>query len=169
LASGGKDRADVEKNLNFLKPYQIIVVRCGVTESNCSTAYATEKEVRARAALRFSRSEEVLPVDEVPPRISATVDTLKKLLAAKDDEGGSKAYILLFPAATKEGKLVADSSRRSKLTLVLKADESFQKAVFVWHTPFDATTPVPPCRKCKETVSAKWSYCPWCGAKLDNE
>ena len=49
---------------------------------------------------------------------------------------------------------------------MLKADRKFNETIFTWHTPFDATTSVPPCPDCGESVSAKWSFCPWCGKKL---
>jgi hypothetical protein len=76
---------------------------------------------------------------------------------------------LLFPTKTKAGKTIIDTSRKGKLTLALKADGTYTETVVSWRTPFDATTPVPPCVRCKELVSAKWSHCPWCGANLERK
>ena len=92
---------------------------------------------------------------------------MKKSTAAGMGELGAHMYVLMFPATTGGGKAVIDPSRKARLTLVLKEDSRFKEAVLVWHTPFDATNPVPPCHQCKEQVSAKWSYCPWCGASLE--
>jgi len=97
------------------------------------------------------------------------VETLKRIVAAGGGVRGVNTHILMFPATTKGGQAILDSTRKAKLTLVLKSDSRFEEAVLVWHTPFDATTPVPPCHQCNEHVSAKWSYCPWCGTSLGNK
>ncbi len=75
-------------------------------------------------------------------------------------------HVLIFPARDKDGKDIVDVTRQDRFTLVLKADKDYPEAVCMWHTPFDALTPVPPCAKCGEQSSAKWSFCPWCGQKL---
>ena len=167
LAEAGKGRADVEKELGYLRPYHIIVVQCGLDRDDGSTAYASQKEVRARAVLKPDNGNEIEPLQKIPPLVAATVEAMKTLMAAEGDEGGANLHVLLFPATTKSGKTIIDTSKKGKLTLILKADDRFQKTTIAWHTPFDATTPVPPCPKCNESTSAKWSFCPWCGQRLD--
>lgn len=169
LAEPGKDREQVEKELKFLKPYHTIIVQCGLDREDGSTAYASQRDVRARAVLRLDKGVEIPALDKVPPLVSATVEAMKTLFAAEGDEGGANMHVLLFPATTKDGTPVIDTSKKEKLTLVLKANGLFKETVIVWHTPFDATTPLPPCPKCKEPISAKWTYCPWCGASIENK
>jgi hypothetical protein len=169
LTDPEKSRTSVEKDLSFLAPYHVVIVQCGVDKDDGSTAYATLQEVRARAVLRTDDGEEVAPVEKAPSLVEATVDVMKKLMASEGDEGSANMHVLLFPVATKSGKTIVDTSKKEKLTLVLKADKRFKETGFVWRTPFDATTPSPPCPKCKEPVSAKWTYCPWCGASLDRK
>ena len=48
LAEAGTSRAEVERRLRFLKPYHTIVVQCGLTQYDGSTAYASQRDVCAR-------------------------------------------------------------------------------------------------------------------------
>jgi hypothetical protein len=169
LAGAGKNRAEVERQLRFLKPFHTVIVQCGLDKEDGSTAYANLKDVRARAVLKPDKAEAIPPLEKVPPLVAATVEAMKTAMAAEGDEGGSNMHVLLFPAATKDGRPIVDISKKGKLTLLLKADGRFKETVLVWHTPFDAMTPAPPCPKCAELISAKWSYCPWCGSNLEKE
>jgi hypothetical protein len=167
LAEGGTTRDKVEKDLKFLKPYQTIIVQCSIENDDGEDSYASEKEVRARAVLKLADGTEIRPVKRAPPLVSATVAAMKKMMASEGDAGSANLHVLLFPAKTKDGKPVIDASKKGKLTLVLKGDKRFKETVLVWHTPFDSTNPIPPCPKCKGQLSAKWSFCPWCGQKID--
>jgi hypothetical protein len=91
---------------------------------------------------------------------------MKVVMASEGDPGGANMHVLVFPTKNKQGQSIVDTAQKDKLTLVLKADRKFNETIFTWHTPFDATTSVPPCPDCGESVSAKWSFCPWCGKKL---
>jgi hypothetical protein len=169
LSKATTSRAEMERRLRFLKPYHTIFVERTWTQDDGSTAYANQRDVRASAVLRLDNDEEITPLDpdKVPPFASGAAETMRRLMAAGGGERGANMHLLMFPATTKEGKAVIDPSRKGRLTLVLKADSRFKEAVIVWHTPFDATNPVSPCHQCNEYVSAKWSYCPWCGTHLE--
>jgi hypothetical protein len=169
MAEGGKSRSEVEKEIGFLKPYHVIMVQTGWDREDGTTVYSDEKEVRGRATLRLDQGKELKPLDRTPPLVSATVEAMKKMIASEGDEGSANMHVLMFPATTPDQKTVIDMSRKGKLTLFLKPAGRFKQTEVVWHTPFDATTPVPPCPKCKESVSPKWSYCPWCGQKLEKK
>lgn len=166
LAEGGKTRETVEKELVFLKPYTTLIAQCSIAQPDGTVLYSSETDIRKRAVLKFSDGTEVSPLVDVPPMVAATVAVMKTILAAEGDPGGANMHVLVFPNKNKQGQPEVDASKKDKLTLVLKADVPFDKTVFTWHTPFDATKPVPPCAKCGETVSASWSFCPWCGAAL---
>ena len=90
------------------------------------------------------------------------------MFSAEGDAGSANMHVLVFPANGPDNKPIVEASKKDKLTLVLKADHQFKESTFVWRTPFDATTPAPPCPKCKEPLSAKWTFCPWCGAKVES-
>jgi hypothetical protein len=169
FAQAGTTRAEVERRLTFLRPYHTIIVQRALTQDDGTTAFASQRDVLAAAVLRLDNGEEIAPLDpdRIPPLASGMAETMKKVVAAGGGERGASMYVLMFPATTVEGKAVIDPSRKARLTLVLKADSHFNEAVIVWHAPFDATNPVPPCHQCKESVSPKWSYCPWFGANLE--
>lgn len=163
---GQTSRSDVEKELLFLKPYHTVMVQSSFDAPNSATVYESAQQVRGRAVLRLEGGEEIKPLDQVPPMVVQTLEVMRKTLAASQGESGANMHILVFPA-THDSKPLLDTSKKDKLILVLKSDAHFKETVFTWHTPFDAMSPVPPCPKCKEIVSAKWSYCPWCGNQLD--
>jgi hypothetical protein len=84
------------------------------------------------------------------------------------DNGGSVAnsHIIIFDINDPNGKPLINTAKKDKLTLVLEASDSFGRAQFTWHTPFDAIIDAPNCSKCGEKIKASWYYCPWCGNKL---
>lgn len=169
LSEGKLPKATVEKNLDFLTPYVTLFVQTSIQQPSGIDWYADEKEVRARAFLRLSDGSEVLPLDQVPPSLTATMSALKAILSAEGDVGGANMHALIFPAATPRGQKIVDTSRKDRLTLVLKANPRFKETSFTWRTPFDSVASVPDCPRCKAGVSAKWSYCPYCGQKLPHE
>ncbi|MBI1903635.1 MAG: zinc ribbon domain-containing protein [Planctomycetia bacterium] len=169
LNDGNTTRGQAEQDLALLKPYHAVIVQCSIDKGNGKSDYAGQKDVAARAVLKLADGTEIAPVQNVPITVSLVVTAMKSFLSAEGDEGGANMHVLIFPAQTKEGKTIVDTAKKGKLTLVLKADKQFPETTFAWHTPFDATTPAAPCPKCKERVSAKWSFCPWCGAGLEKK
>lgn len=166
LAEGAKSRAETERELAFLKPFHTVAIQCSLEQPDGTSLYASEKEVRSRAFLKLEDGTELLPLDKVPPMVSATVAAMKTLIEAEGDAGSANTHILIFPS-TKNNKPVVDSSKKSKLTLVLRADNRFRPVTISWRTPFDSVSPSSICSRCKESLSAKWSYCAWCGAGID--
>lgn len=150
------------KEAAFLKPYQAIVVQCSISDELGNEVYASEREIVQRAVLQLANGTEVKPLTKYPPQVKATIEVMKAFMA----EDGDGMYILVFPASTSGGKKIVDTTKKDKLTMVLKASKDFPQAVFTWRTPFDTLQGDQTCATCKEDVSVKWSYCPWCGAKL---
>ena len=166
LAQSVQTRQEVEKGIAFIKPYLTVIVQCSVNQPDGSSLYSSEREVRSRAVLVLPDNTEIRPLDKVSPVVAATVAAMKAMMASEGDPGGANLHVLVFPSKDKNGKWVVETNKKSKLKLLLKGNGKFDDSIFTWHTPFDAITSVPPCQKCKEPVSAKWSFCPWCGAKL---
>ena len=164
-----QSQAEVEKELDFLKGYITMLVQSSVEEPDGTSVYADEKEVRARAVLRASDGSESMPLDRVPPLVSATLAAMKAVIAAEGDKGSANLHILVFAGTTKTGKKVIDATKRDTLTLRLKANSTYRDISFIWRTPFDALVHSSDCPRCKAGVSAKWTYCPYCGEKLPHE
>ena len=165
-ADGITTREAMEKEMGFLKSYLTLLVMNGMDRPDGTSVYAGEAEVRKRAALRLADGTEVRPLDAVPPKLSAIVAAMKAFMAQQGGADRENMHIIVFPAATSAGKSVVDATRKDSLNLVLKADARFRETAFTWRTPFDALTAVPDCPRCKAGVSAKWTYCPYCGQKL---
>ena len=169
LAEGKTTRAAAERDLDYLKPYITIIVQSSIDQPDGSSVYASEKEMRARTVLKLSDGTEAVPLGQVPPLVSATLAAMKAIIIADGGAGTANMHILVFSALTRKGEKIVDTTRKSSLTLVLKSDSRFKERSFTWRTPFDAVAAAPDCPRCKAGVSAKWSYCPYCGQKLPHE
>jgi len=126
LTDSSVTRDQAEKDLDFLKAYHTIAVESGQEQPDGSTIYESEKQIRARSVLRTADGREVRPIDKPPPKVSATVSAIKAVIAGGADTAGM--YLLVFPAATQDGKLLVDASKRGKLTLVLKSDAHMKES-----------------------------------------
>lgn len=168
MSDGKETRASVESDMSFLKPYLTVAVQVNRDLPDGTTVYQPESEVRARAVLRMEDGAEVAPLDKAPPMLTEALALMKSVISQQGGEDRASTYFLVFPNKTKTGKSVVQERQQDKLTLVLKADKTFRETVFTWRTPFDAVTRVPDCSKCKAGLSAKWTYCPYCGQKMSN-
>jgi hypothetical protein len=162
----GRSRERAEKQASFLAPYLTFAVVRSIARKDGPAEYRSEDELRAKVVLQLADGREIAPLKELPPRVSEEIALIKEGMAANGGASMEHASILLFPSRTPDGRSIIDISKRQKLTLVLKADQPFRDTPLVWYTPFDALAPANPCPKCREPLSAKWSYCPWCGAAL---
>ncbi|MFL6207462.1 MAG: hypothetical protein ACJ74W_01355 [Pyrinomonadaceae bacterium] len=166
VADSGRPKAEVEQELDFLKTYLTVMVQNSIDKPDGGSVYASEAEVRARAALRLEDGSELLPLRNPPPKVAALMAAMKSFISAEGDASSANMHILVFPAVTKQGAPVVQTARKDKLTLMLKANGSYKAAIFVWRTPFDAAVEGAVCPKCRERMSPKWSYCPYDGQKL---
>lgn len=164
LAEGGT-RAQAERDLAFLKPYEVLIVQRSTDDMFGRSRYADERSVRDRATLLLGDGSKIRPLVEIPPLVSGTMAMMKTMITAEGDAGSANMHVLVFPGKDNSGKPIVDTSKRGKLTLALKGDGNFPDTKFSWRTPFDATTKIPPCSGCGESVSAKWAFCPFCGKK----
>lgn len=165
LAEGGTTRSQAERDVAFLKPYEILIVQRSTDDMFGRSKYADQESVRDRAVLLSRNGSELKPLDDIPPLVNATMVAMKTMISAEGDAGSANMHVLVFPGKDKAGKPLVDTGKRDRLTLVLKGDGNFTETKFTWRTPFDATSKSPPCSKCGEWVSTKWTYCPYCGKK----
>lgn len=166
LASSKDSLQTAEDNSAFLNPYIMIAIERRVEKSDGSYVYATEHDIRINAAIVLSDGAQIAPLQTVPPEVAQVAADMKAGMVHSGGANNKYMYILVFPATTKDGKQIVDTSKRDNLTLLLRPTAAYSQETFVWHTPFDATHPMAVCPYCGEPVSAKWSYCPWCGKAL---
>lgn len=130
LSESSMTRVVAEQELAFLKPYITIVVQSHFDQPDGTSVYAPENEIRARAALRLADGTNTLPLEKVPPRVSATMAAIKAVISSQANAGPANMHILVFPATTKKGERIVDTARKSSLTLFLKADTKFKEIFF---------------------------------------
>ena len=162
-----QSREEIERELEYLHPYITLIIQCSLEKTDGTSEYLSEREVRNRAVLRLKDGKEIPPLEEVPPMVSATVSAMKEIMMSEGDVGSANMHILIFPNKNEDGNVIVDENRRDKLVCILKKYGDFKETVFTWHTPFDALFPNKKCPHCGENISAKWSFCPWCGGKLE--
>ncbi len=165
---GKATRASAEAELSFLKPYVTVVAQVSHDLPNGMSKYQAESEVRARAVLRLDDGTEIAPLDKVPATVTTALAAMKSIMTQQGGEDGASTYFLIFPHKSTTGKLVVDERQKDKLTLIFKADKKYRETALTWRTPFDAVAHASDCPKCKAGLSAKWTYCPYCGHKLSH-
>ena len=168
MSDGTVPRESIERELGFLKSYITMFVMSSFEKPDGTEVFASETEVRNRAALKLADGSELKALTTVPPKVGAIVSVMKAFMAQQGGADRENMHVLVFPAATPQGKTVVDTAQKDVLTLNLKPDTRFRAVTFTWRTPFDAMTSVPDCPRCKAGLSAKWSYCPYCGQKLSH-
>ena len=165
---GTVPRATLERELSFLKAYITIFTSNSLKQADGSEIYSSETEMRDRAVIKLGDGMEVKSLKTIPPKLVSLVAAMKTFLAQQGGRDRENIHVLLFPAVTPEGKAIVDIGRKDVLNLQLKQAGRFRAASFTWRTPFDALTSVADCPRCKAGLSAKWSYCPYCGLKVSH-
>ncbi|HEX5706515.1 MAG TPA: zinc ribbon domain-containing protein [Pyrinomonadaceae bacterium] len=166
LSDGTGDRASMEREMGFMRDYIPLVIQSEFEQPDGTKVFATEAELRSRAVLKLADGSEVAALTSVPPKISALLAVMRNVI---QDDGGQLSrnmHVLVFPSSTRAGRKIVETSQKDILTLVLKPGGRFKEASFNWRTPFDALTRPADCPRCRAGVSAKWTYCPFCGQKL---
>jgi hypothetical protein len=167
LLEPGQSRAAVESELEFLKPYLMIVVQTSIDQPDGTSVYSAAEDIRERAFLALDDGGTIRPMENVPPLVSAVIAAMKVLFASEGDAGGENMHVLVFPGSI-EGVPIVNTTERDELHLVLIGNDVFPRTEFVWKTPFDALAGDSSCGHCGKETSRQWSFCPWCGKKLEN-
>ncbi|HEY9401432.1 MAG TPA: zinc ribbon domain-containing protein [Pyrinomonadaceae bacterium] len=168
MADGKTTRSSAEADVAFLKPYVTVAVQVNRDLPDGTSLFQTESEVRSRAVIKLDDGAEIAPLDKTPPMLTAALAAMKAIFAQQGGDDRANTFFLIFPNKTRTGKAIVDERQKDRLTLFLKADKNFRATSFNWRTPFDAVTSVPDCPKCKAGLSAKWTFCPYCGQKISN-
>ena len=163
----GQTWEQVAKNVAFLKGYHAFIIQRSMSHPSGHDSYQSKQLVEKNTVLRLTNGIEVKPLKKVPPMVSAMMAAIKVMMNAEGDASGKNMHVLMFPSsAGTPAKPIVNVMSTGKITLALKTADNYTQTVLTWRTPFDAMTKAPPCQKCKENVSAKWKYCPYCGHKL---
>jgi hypothetical protein len=163
----GKDRAEAAAELAFLKNYVIIITGDIYMREGGARRYAGRRDLEERASLKLASGAEFPLARRVPGQITEVSEAMKAVFVDMLGEFGHNVHVLIFDATARDGKTKLDSTRKNTLTLAYKGRTPFKASRLEWKTPFDAIHPIPPCKRCSEPLSVKWTFCPWCGAKIE--
>ncbi len=152
--------AKVRRDFSALNPYLIFMVRC-----HDGNTYASWSQIQKRAVLQGVSSAPVKPLALVPAKISPMLEAIKTAISG-NDRFVADSHFLVFDINDPNGKPLVDTTIKDRIVLTLEAANSFNKAQFIWHTPFDALIDAGNCPKCGDKVKPYWRLCPWCGNKL---
>lgn len=155
-AAGGGDTAQLEPKVKDLKSYLMFVVENRTYDQFKNPISESAESLRARIKLRFPDGTEVRAVDKTPDGMPTNAPTFGNL--------GRRGQLLIFPS---EGHidLDAENASKSKIQLILDGNDAFKASSFTWHLPLELSGTTKQCSKCHNELSAKWSFCPWCGIK----
>jgi hypothetical protein len=164
LNRGDLDQEATLKRLDVLKPYLVFFVNRKPIRSTDLNEQASEDEIKANAWLVAKDGSHVRPLDQIPAETAALLDPMQAVI--KKSSPSMRVVTILFPNQDAKGRPLVDELVRDKLTVVLGVTNDYPEATFVYHTPLDGASPPMTCPGCKEQVSPKWGYCPWCGKAL---
>jgi hypothetical protein len=163
----GKDAAEAGADLAFLRNYIVVITGDIYVREGGARRYAGRRDLEERASLKLASGAEFPMARRVPAQITEMSEAMKAVFADMLGEFGHNLHVLIFDATAKDGKTRIDSKKKNTLVLSYKGRMPFKASRLEWKTPFDAIHPIPPCKRCSEPLSGKWSFCPWCGAKIE--
>jgi len=156
----GGNRALAEQMFAAVRPYIVLFVRRKATSADGSKINVTAEQVETSTVLVGADGTEVKCLKELPADVRTIASSMKASLEKK-----GKMHLLVFRNANEKGKPLVNEAQRGKLTVLLKPVADFPQMKVTYRTPFDAAVAKKQCAKCKDEVSVKWTYCPWCGTK----
>jgi len=167
MEEGQVGREIAEKNYGFLRKYLVFIVGQQLEEDDGTKIPAKKSDLLKRISLKMNNGEKFALVDNIPPKLSELLEQTRRNITANGGSMGKISSIFIFSSISDGWKTSFDIRNKNSLILSLKEGNGFKSNHFVWKTPLDSFQPAPPCKKCGEAVSAKWSFCPWCGTKIE--
>ncbi len=167
IEQNGRDEADAVAEFGLLRNYIVMITGDIYVRDGGARRYAGRRDLEERASLKLASGAEFPMARRVPAQITEMSEAMKAVFGDMLGEFGHNVHVLIFDATAKDGKTKLDSTKKNTLTLAYKGRFPFKASRLEWKTPFDAIHPIPPCKRCSETLSVKWTFCPWCGAKIE--
>lgn len=152
--AGGKT-GSLEASMQKCQPYLMFIVENRVGSNGSHMSFEPVASMRARAVLKFTDGQEVRALEKVPEDFPSAILSLARL------PGTHQANLLIFPAGTHADLDL--STAKNKLSLSLLATKDYHASDFVWRLPLEIYGSTQQCTKCHSDLSAKWSFCPYCG------
>jgi len=159
----GMTPTQVEEFLKVIRPYTMLAVADGTMGTFGGVTYRSEDWIRANTRLIDSRAKSYSPrsSDDVDADTKNMLQMIKPILVNMLGPMGQNLHFLLFPAKTEAGARIAPAKEKMQFKVKLGDKE------FNWRLPLDALVPAKVCGQCGQECKGSWSFCAWCGKRLD--
>jgi TonB family protein len=156
--------AQVEEFLKVLRPYTVVAVVDGTIGTFGGITYRSEEIIRTTTRLVDEQGVSYAPMtdDEVDSDTKNLLQMMTPAIANVIGPMGQNMHFLLFPSKNEAGAPIAQASKKGRFKVMLGTQE------FEWRLPLDSLQPVHNCPKCGEVCRGSWSYCPWCGTRIES-
>lgn len=157
--------AQTEEMLKVLRPYTMVAVLDGTIGPFGGVTYNSEDWLRANTRLVDVEGRSYLPCAEekIDADTKNMLQMMKPVLGNMLGPLGQNIHFLLFPAKTDKGIAIASAKDKGHFAVKVGDKE------FKWRLPLDSLLPIQVCGSCKQECKGSWSFCPWCGKKLDGK
>jgi hypothetical protein len=152
----------VDKIIDTMHPFTVVVFVHGRFESYGNISYDTEQSIRDALVLVDDQGAEYESIDvsKTSLALGKMLDRMKPALAKMLGTVGEHLNFYVFPAIGKHGKRIADPKKEGAFSVQFKAEQ------FKWKLPLASLLPKKACPKCHENLSGGFKYCPYDGTAL---
>ncbi len=158
----GVTKEDLDKFVESLSPYTIIVAVHAKVSPMGAVTYESEADLRASIRLTDNRgsSYSPLPDEKISEEARNNLDQIRPSFGQMAGPLGQNMHIFVFPGTYKLGGRIADPRKDGGFNVKLGEKE------FRWRLPLGSLMPPKVCPKCSEKLSGAFKFCPYDGAQL---
>jgi hypothetical protein len=163
-----ESRAAVDSLVKQIGAYNIVAVADGRGDPG-ATVYLSEPTIRSSIQFIDATGNSSGPVNasDVSPEVRAVVgqmrQTLGKMLGSKIGQMGEGVHLFAFPGRTPNGARIAPPDKPGSVTIRYSGVE------VSWRLPLGSIASPKKCPLDGELLNGGWTYCPWHGAKLEDQ
>lgn len=164
-ASPSASGAQTEGTMKAIRRYTVVAVVGGTTGTSGAMSYRSGDELREITRLTDAWGKTYPPLDEkaIDPEMKSMIEALMPSIGNSLGPLGQNLHFLLFPARNEDGDRIADARAKGRFSVKVGKTE------LKWRLPVDALLPAKNCGECKQACKGSWSFCPWCGTKLEEK
>jgi hypothetical protein len=165
----GTSAEQTTKTLSALKDYTVVLVFAAEVSPLGSFTFVPPGELQKKVVVRDASGVEYAAILDPSQDAKTLAAAIKPVLGNALGKAGESSELLFFPAKRKDGRNIADAAAKGSFSIVLKDILGVPESVYVWRTPLTSVAAPVFCPIGKERMHADWEYCPWHGAKLNEQ
>jgi len=153
-----------EKVLSVFRPYTIVSVVDGKTNTSAGITYRSEGDIRSGIKLKDKSGTVYLPLadEQISVETKSFLAAMKPVLANVLGPMGQNMYFFVFPAQDSASADIANATKEGSFSVELGEGRAF-----TWELPLSSLLALKACPTCSRKLNGTYKYCPWDGTKLD--